>query len=461
MLKGVGATLALPLLETMGWADPPKGGASKPPVRMAFIFAPFGMDNANFWPKDEKIGQNTALPRIIEPLRTVLSDCLILGGVSHKLEVDPDSPHARETTGWLTGYTCKKNAVENAISADQIAAQRIGSYTALPSLELNMREGRTGGNCDKGYSCAYLSHISWRSPTQPVPREANPRAALDRLFSSRRSTQKTARGPVVDANKFATTGVESDASGPSLDQSMVSLVLGHAKDLRAKISVHDQRKMDEYLDSVNELEKRVAAIERQQQEAAQAQSSKAGKKYKSSPLITVEPAGAVRFDEKAKVMFDIITLAFQSDTTRVASLMYGHHFANGSHPEIGIPENHHSLSHHGGDQAKLEKICQINVFHMQQFAYLVQRMKNLQEGSGSLLDNCMLLYGCNIGDGDAHNYTKLPTILAGKGGGTITSGRYVPQVKGNMCELLMAMLARVGAPVDALGDGKKMLPDLT
>ena len=460
-LKGLGATLALPLLETMGWAETPAAGGYKPPVRMAFIYVPHGVNNDHFWPADGKAGQNTTLPSILEPLRPVINDVLILGGLNHhQMDGDGDAHHARETATWLTGYASKRDTIENAISADQIAAQKIGIYTVLPSLEMGLQEGRSAGNCDKGYSCAYHANISWRSPTQPMPKELNPRAVFDRMFQSRKGkTTKKGAGPSVDAKQFESKG-GTESEGPSLDQSMLDLVLENAKGLRAKVSGNDQRKMDEYLDGVRELEKRIQAIERQAEE--QAKSKDAKKDFKSSPIIDVKTPGSIpsKFDEHAKLMLDLITLAFQSDTTRIATLMFSQAFGR-SYPECGVPENHHECSHHGKDPVKLERIRKINTFHVEQLSYMLQKMKSLSEGKGTLLDNSMILYGSGMGDGDRHDHSNLPTLLAGRGGGTIASGRYVKNCKGNFCDLLMGMLARAGCPTDKFGDGTKMLSDLT
>jgi hypothetical protein len=465
MLRGVGAALALPLLETMGWAETPKSGG-RPPVRLAFINVPHGVDNANFWPADGKPAANAPLPKILEPLRPVIADCLILGGLNHlRAYGDGNAPHPRETATWLTGFPAKPNTVENAISADQIAAQKIGVYTSLPSLELGTHVSNRAGDCQMGYTCAYNTNISWRSATQPMPKEISPRAVFGRLFSSRKaSPARGGRGPSVDAAAFASApGGASDApTAPSLDQSMLDLVLKDARRLRDRVSGNDQRKLDEYLDGVRQLEQRVQAIERQQAEAGKGGAA-ARRGAKDSPLIELKIPDAIptRFDEHARLMADLIALAFQSDTTRITTLMLGPYIgAIAGYPEIGVPEAHHELSHHGNDPAKLAKLTLINTYHVAQLAYLMQRLKGLKEGGGTLLDNCMILYGSGMADGDKHNHHSLPTILAGGGGGTIRSGRYIKSCNGNFCDLLMAMLARAGCPVESLGDGTKLLPDL-
>jgi hypothetical protein len=399
----------------------------------------------------------------------VISDYLILGGLNHlRAYGDGNAPHPRETATWLTGYPAKPGVVENAISVDQIAAQKIGVYTSLPSLELGTHQSNRAGDCQMGYTCAYNTNISWRSATQPMPKEINPRAVFGRLFSSRKATPARRKGgPAVDAAAFAAgPGADSNdaTTAPSLDQSMLDLVLGNAKRLRDRVSGNDQRKLDEYLDGAWELEKRIQSIERQQAEAAKSGGTGGKRSAKDSPLIEVKIPDAIpaRFDEHARLMADLITLAFQSDTTRITTLMLGPYIgATAGYPEIGVAEAHHELSHHGNDPAKLAKLTTINAYHVAQFAYLVQRLKGLKEGGGTLLDNCMILYGSGMNDGDKHNHHNLPTILAGGGGGTIRGGRYVKQCAGNFCDLLMAMMARAGCPIESLGDGTKLLPDLS
>ena len=462
VLRGLGAALALPLLETMGWADPPKGSAFKPPVRLGCVNLPHGNSPAHFWPSDDKVTASGPLPRILEPLRPLLGDVLILKGLANMPAAGSSAPHGREYAAWLTGYACKQNSIENAISLDQIIAQRIGIYTALPSLELGTRRAAAAGDCEKGWSCAYYNNISWRSPSQPAPKESSPRAVLERMFSTRRAAP--ARGaPVVDAGSFAVAGADPGAGGGparSLDQSMLDIVLRSAQDLRARISGNDQRKLDEYLDGVRQLETRIQAIERQQREGVAGGAAKKG--YKSSPLITVAPPAAEpeRFSEHVRLMLDLMILAFQSDTTRVATLMFGQ-ANNGAYPESGVAEDHHNVSHFIGDAGLEEKCTRINVFHMQQVAYLLSRMKGLVEGPGVLLDNCMMLCGSGMGHPHNHNFIDLPCIVAGRGGGTIATGRYVKQAKGNHCDLLLALSARMGCPLERIGDSTRMLPDLS
>ncbi|MBA3937298.1 MAG: DUF1552 domain-containing protein [Planctomycetes bacterium] len=462
VLTGLGAALALPLLETMGWADPPRGpgGAYRPPVRLAFIYEPNGVIPEHFWPKDGKFGQGAPLPSSLEPLRPYLGDTLILGGLGHKnASGDAAGTHAREAGTYLTGVRIAINAVRAAISVDQAIAQKIGAYTALPSLELGTMPAPAAGDCTPGYSCAYFN-LSWRSATQPMPKEINPRAVLERLFSSRRS--RPARRPAVaGAADAKTVAASADApAGPSLDQSMIDIVLDSAKKLRERISGSDQRKLDEYLDGMRSLESRIQAIEKQSTD--QAQNAAAKRAYKSSPLIEVKATAIPeKFHEHVQLLMDLIILAFQSDSTRISTFMMGQMFRARGFPEIGISDDHHSLSHHFNKPEAMEKLRRIDAYYMEQFAYMIKRMKGLSEGPGTLLDNCMVVYGAGLGNGFSHSPVNLPTIIAGTGGGTIRPGRYVPTCNGNFSDLLIGLAARMGVELPTFGDGTKALPDLS
>ncbi len=435
-LKGLGAALALPLLDTMGWAEQPLGAPAKSPVRLGFIYVPHGVDNANFWPKSYQQDLATArddLPAILEPLSTMIEEVLVLGGLCHfNAEGDNRAHHARETASWLTGCASQPDVVRNALSADQLFAQRAGLSTKLPSLELGLQAARSAGNCDQGFSCAYHAHISWRSPTQPNPRELNPRAVFDRLFSSTALSGANAYGEA------------------SLNRSILDLVTGSASSLARRIGADDRRKLDEYLDSVRAVEARIQSIERRAQERG----------GRAQSIDMDAPAAGIpeRFDQHARLMLDLVALAFQTDSTRVSTLMFSQAFGR-SYPEIGVPENHHEMSHHQNDAKKLAKIRQINIHHLEQLAYFITRLKGIRDGDGTLFDHALVLYGSGMGDGDRHDHKNLPTILAGHGGG-LRTGRYVPDCGGNFCDLLIAMLGRAGCPVERFGDGTRALPDL-
>ena len=448
-LRGLGVALALPLMETMGWADTVKGAkANRPPVRLAFMYMPHGVIMERFWPTDPSKFL-TAPPQILEPLKGVLDQCMLVKGITG-VPISPLSgaPHALELSTWLTATlpdTEKRDVVNIAISADQIAANYVGALTPLPSLELATMP-QTHKENQEGLNEAYYSHCSYRGPTQPMPAEINPRSVLKRLFQSRETGKATAAETAADA----------------LDRSMLDLVLGGAKDMRGKLSVADQRKLDEYLDSVRSVERRIAAIQLRQLEAAKA---KAGLRTStralpdSAPIEIKMPEGDKR-SEYMQVMCDLNILAFQTDTTRVST--YIGSTPNGvSYPELGFSDLHHSCTHHNYEKVKLDKVARINQFNVAQFAYMIKKMHTLREGEGTLLDNCIMMWGSGLEDGNKHARNNLPFIIAGKGGGTLNTGRFLDNVKGNQGDLLGTLLTCAGVPLDRpIGIATKQLTEM-
>jgi hypothetical protein len=469
-LKGLGVALALPLLEGMSWGATPAKGPGAEPVRLMFLNWRYGITPTEFWPKDEKsYSAAGVLPPTLEPLRALLGDCLLLGGMRNPKTNDVDftkggpSTHAVETGSWLTCMPPLLNGgtVDIGTSADQIAAQQIGQYTALPSLELGLARESLSGPGENGYSNAYYNTISYASPTQPLPRETDPRAVLNRLFSSRRSAPaRRGGGPAMDAGRF----VPAAGAAPgeqSLDQAMLDLVMGGTADLRKHLGAVDQHTLDDYLDGVRSLEKRIAAIERQQAEAARDQGGKKAAKAGrySEPIAVAVPKDGATWSERFRVMADLMVLAFQTDVTRVCSVgSLGGHF-----PELGFTDDHHSLSHNDyrADKVKLGKLLQIERLLIQQVAYVIGRMKELKDGNGSLLDHSIMLFGSGMGEGAYHTTKDYPTIVAGGGNGTVRQGRYVAQAKGNQGDLLMGILARAGCTLGKpIGSGSQLSPDL-
>ncbi len=444
-LRGIGAALALPLLDTMGWADPPKGETYKPPVRIGWMYMPHGVIPERFWPADADTSMSMP-PQILEPLKGVLDQCLVVHGING-IPIEPlgGAPHALELSTWLTATlpdTNRRDVVNIAISADQIAANFIGAFTSLPSLELATMP-QTHKENQEGLNEAYYSHCSYRAPTQPVPAETNPRSVLKRLFQSR--DQGTGK---------------PDAAGDSdaLDRSMLDVVLGGAKDLRGRLGRSDQRKLDEYLDGVRSLERRIAAIEQRQADAAKGSAAKHGA-GDSAPITVTIPEGDKR-SEYMQVMCDLNVLAFQTDTTRVST--YIGSTPNGvSYPELGFTDEHHSQTHHNNDPVKVDKVAKINAFNVAQFAYMVKRMHGLKEGDGTLLDHCIMMWGSGLEDGNKHSRANLPFVIAGKGGGSLKTGRYLPNCKGNQGDLLGTLLACAGIPLDRpIGIATKQLTEL-
>ena len=434
-LKGIGVALALPFFESMGWAEPAKKRMAKPPVRLGFMYMPHGVIMDQFWPASpESFLQNP--PPALESLRPVLSECLLMKGISG-VPIAPytNAPHALELSTWLTARIPdpdKRSQVNIAISADQIAANYVGHLTSLPSLELATMP-QTHKENQEGLHEAYYSHCSFRSPTQALPAEINPRNVLNRLF-----------GMSDQAG-----GSRKPAQADPLDRKMLDLVLGGAKDLRRRLPRDDQHKLDEYLDSVRSVERRIAAIEFRQKEAAleKAGVSSPKRDTSDSPPIEIKiPLGDKR-SEYMQVMCDLNVLAFQTDTTRVST--YIGSTPNGvSYPELGFTNTHHSQTHHNHEAEKVGKVAAITAFNIAQFAYMIKRMQGIREGDGTLLDNCIMMWGSGLEDGNKHTRANLPFIVAGRGGGTINTGRFLPNVSGNQGDLLTTLLGCAGVPLD-------------
>jgi hypothetical protein len=314
---------------------------------------------------------------------------------------------------------------------DQIAAQKTGNVTRFPSLELGCDKGRMAGNCDSGYSCAYSYNISWKSESTPMPAEADPKLVFDRLFASGAKAE-------IDQNR---------AVRERYQKSILDFVLEDANRLKADLGYTDRRKVDEYLTAVRELELRIERSE----------------KFAAALPGAARPKGIPKdYAQHLRLMYDLTALAFQTDTTRVSTFMVAHDGDDRQYPFIDVREGHHSLSHHGNDEAKKQQIAKINRFHMEQFAYFLQKLKAMQDGEGSLLDNCMIVYGSGIGDGNRHNHDDLPVLFAGRGGGTIHTGRHVRYEKETpMANLYLSMLERVGVSLERLGDSTGKLANLS
>ncbi len=431
-LKGIGASLALPLLETMGWAEREESRPFKPPVRIGFMYMPHGVIMDQFWPSSPE-SYLTEPPPALESLRPVLDQCLLMKGISG-VPIAPfnGAPHALELSTWLTAVlpdANRRNEINIAISADQIAANYVGGLTSLPSLELATMP-QTHKENQEGLNEGYYSHCSFRSPTQAVPAEINPRSVLNRLFGKADSPGQFTRAD-------------------PLDRQMLDLVIGGAKDLRRTLPRADQHKLDEYLDSVRCVERRIAAIEYRQKEAAlEAAGVSVSKRNDSdSPPIEIKIPEGDKRSEYMQVMCDLNVLAFQTDTTRVST--YIGSTPNGvSYPELGFRNEHHSQTHHNNETEKVRKVAAITEFNISQFAYMIKKMHSLREGDGTLLDNCIMMWGSGLEDGNKHARENLPFIIAGRGGGSIHTGRFLADTKGNQGDLLTTLLACAGIPLD-------------
>ena len=448
-LKGLGVSLALPFMEAMGWADTSKGKTDKPPVRLGFMYMPHGVIMNQFWPENAE-SFLASPPPALASLRPVLDQCLMMKGISG-VPISPfnGAPHALELSTWLTAMlpdAATRNEINIGISADQIAANHVGAFTALPSLELATMP-QTHKENQEGLNEGYYSHCSYRSPTQAVPAEVNPRNVLHRLF------QKQEQGG---------GGGRESSRVNALDQSLLDIVLGGARELRRSLPATDQQKLDEYLDSVRSVERRIAAIEYRQKEAALEKAGVGSSKRHASdsPPIEIKIPDGEKRSEYMQVMCDLNILAFQTDTTRVSS--YIGSTPNGvSYPELGFNDQHHSQTHHNNNPVMMEKVARIAEFNIAQFAYMVKKMHSLREAGGTLLDNCIMLWGSGLEDGNKHTRENLPFVIAGKGGGSIKTGRFLPDANGNQGDLLTTLLACAGIPIDRpVGIATKQLEEI-
>lgn len=432
-LRGLGAAIALPWLDAMTPAFA-RGAAADAPLRMAFFYVPNGVHMADWTPTTD--GANFAIPSILKPLEPFKDDMLVLTGLAQDNgEAGPDGAgdHARALSTFLTGARPKKTDgadIRVGVSVDQVAAEKLGGATRFASIELGTERGAQAGNCDSGYSCAYSSNISWRSESTPMAKEINPRLVFERLFSH-------TKDGVYDANR---------AKKDRYRKSILDLVTDDASQLQRRLGANDRRKIDEYLTAVREIERRLTRVEGREDVA---------KDYAAPSGIPED------FREHIRLMGDMMVLAFQADLTRIATFMYANEASGKSYPFLGVPEGHHDLSHHGNDAAKHEKIKIINTFHIEQFAYVIGKLKSIREGDGSILDRSMIVYGSGISDGNRHNHDDLPVLLMGKGGGSIRPGRHVRYAaKTPLNNLYLAMLDRMGAGVPKLGDGSGRLASL-
>ena len=442
VLRGLGASLALPFLEAMSpaVAAAESVSATGAPVRMAFCFVPNGVNLKNWIP--ESAGSDYKMPWSLQPLSAVRDDLLVLTGLTHdkgRANGDGAGDHARSASVFLTGAQPVKthgSGIRVGMSVDQAAARKIGDLTKFSSLELGCDGGRNSGNCDSGYSCAYSNNISWTSETTPNSKEVDPRRAFDRLFGNGKQREEA----------------DNKARRLSRRLSILDFVLDDARRLNSRLGSHDRGKLDEYFSGVRDLEKRLAKVH----------SSSSATDVEAPAGLPDAPGRRMAFKQHVNLMTDLMVLAFQADVTRVSSLMFARAGSNRSYREVSVPDGHHGLSHHQGRESNLEKIRRIDRFHVEQFAYFVERLKAVREGDGTLLDNCMILYGSGISDGNRHNNENLPLVLAGRGGGSIDTGRHIIYDQETpACNLFVSMLQRAGASVDSFGDSTGALRYLT
>jgi hypothetical protein len=421
LLRAIGASISLPLLDANAKATTP----APVPTHLAFIYVPNGIIMDEWTPLTDgplSIESAFQLPRILAPLAPHRDNVLVLSGLTQntgRALGDAEGDHARASATYLTGVHPRKTngpGICAGVSVDQVAASHIGTATKLPSLELACEDGRLSGNCDSGYSCAYSNTLSWRTPTTPLPPAGNPRVVFERLFGS------------LDENPADRLQRLHD------ETSILDYVLEDTRRLTARLGASDHRKIDQYLDSVREIERRIQLAEKDDRE---------------TPPSFEKPDGVpADFGDYAKLMFDLMLAAFQSGTTRVATFMIGREGSLRAYREIGISDAHHPITHHSGNPDLIEKVVRINTYHTEQLAYFLNKLKSTSDGDGTLLDHSQIVYGSGLSDGNRHQHNNLPILVAGKSGGRhITYPAETP-----MNNLHLALLDRMGVRIDSLGD---------
>jgi hypothetical protein len=436
-LRGMGTMVALPMLDAMVPAFA-RGLTtdSKAPVRMVFAYVPNGIVMKDWTPKTT--GKDYQFTRILKPLEAFRDDLLVLSNLdSHTGNALGDGPgdHARAGASFLTGVHCRKTAgadIRGGVSVDQVAAARLNGVTRFPSLELGCEDSRTVGDCDSGYSCAYTNSLSWRTPQTPMPPEVNPRAAFERLFGT---AEDLSLDPQTRARRL------------KYRKSILDFVRTDTQNLVKTLGPGDRRKLDEYLFSVREVEQRIESAEKDPRQIA--------------PGIDKPTGIPFEFPQYAKLMCDLQVLAFQSDLTRVSTLVIGREGSNRVYPELGISDPHHPLTHHRNNPEWIDKVTRINTLHTELFAYLLERLKATPDGDGTLLDHSMVVYGSGLADGNSHTHEALPVLLAGRGGGTVKPGSHLVARTGTpVTNLYLSMLDRMGVRPETLGDSTGRLEQL-
>jgi hypothetical protein len=436
----MGTALALPVLDAMSPAL--SRAAGKPsPLRLVFVYVPNGIIMKHWTPAGE--GRDFTLPQTLEPLAALREQTLLLSGLAQKngrALADGAGDHARAAASYLTGFHPRKTEgadILNSVSVDQVAARTIGQATRLPSLELGLEGGGLVGNCDSGYSCAYTNSIAWRSEKTPLPPEINPRAVFERLFGDGELHDRATRLRLAKENR-----------------SLLDFVMEDSAKLRRTLGAPDQAKLDEYLGSVREMERRIQTAEKHDREKVT--------DADADPTLA-KPAGVpVTYEEYAALMFDLMTVAFQTDATRISTFLMGREGSNRTYRSIGVPEAHHGISHHMGSVEKIDKLAKINRLHLELFAGFLQKLKTTRDGDGTLLDHTLIVYGSGLSDGNAHSHHDLPVLLAGGVNGEYRMGRHVRYpMETPMNNLFLSILDTAGVREEQLGDSNGRLTGLT
>ena len=431
-LRGLGAAVALPMLDAMTPAL--KASTVKTPVRMAFVYVPNGIDMRNWTPSYEgKLGE---LPMILKPMEQFKQDITLLGNLTHnngRALLDGAGDHGRCCASYLTGVQPRKSAVDikSGISVDQIVANSMKDKTRFASLEVGLEDARQAGDCDSGYSCAYTNNLAWVSDKQPLPPILDPRLMFERLFGS-----------------GAELTPEERKRQSKYRRSILDFVREDTAKLQGNLGPTDRRKLDEYLSSIREIERQIAKAETDNAVV--------------NPGMEKPYGVPADFAEHFKLMTDMISVAFQADLTRVVTFLVTREGTSRPYREINIADGHHPLTHHRNDPAMMDKVAEINTYHMRQFAAWMEKLKASKEGDSNILNNSMITYGAGLHDGNRHNHDDLPTMIVGTGGGYIKSGRRIVYRKETpMSNLFLNMMDRMGVNAEHFGDSSGRLDGLT
>jgi hypothetical protein len=418
MLRGLGSAVALPLLDSM---VPALCGAAKPFNRFGVVYVPNGMIMQNYLPaKDGTDYEMTPTLSALEPLREhfqILSglNCIPTPG-------RPGGAHAKASTRFLTDISppTSETWLDAGISVDQILAQQIGKNTQLASLELAIESGETAGSCDTGYACPYTNTLSWTGPSTPLPTQNNPRLVFERLFGDSRSTDPKERRERMRQQKSILDSVTQEVSR-----------------FKGALPQSDQTKLTEYLDSVRGVERRIQNAETENRQL---------------PLVDRPDGIPANWEDHIKLMFDLMVLAYQSDLTRVITLMVGHEQSGMTYPQIGVPDAHHPISHHQREPEKVAKTAKINAYHVKMFTYLLERLRDTPDGDGALLDHMTMIYGAGIADSNSHAPVNIPLLLAGGGAGSLRGGRHTNLKGVPLANLHLTLMDQFGVSWDRIGD---------
>ena len=430
-LRGLGATLSLPMLDAMipAMMTATEAGAAKAPTRLGFAYVPNGIINLQGEWKPKAVGTGFEFAPTMKALEPYREQLIVVSGLTQnggRALQDGAGDHARAGASWLTGVHPKKTEgadIRAGISADQIAARELGKQTQIASLELGLEAAGLAGGCDSGYSCAYTNTVSWRSATTPLPVEVNPRAVFERLFGDGQSTDPKAR-----------------LARMKEDSSILDFMMEDVSRMKTGLGARDKNKLAEYLDGIRDIERRI--------QLAEAQNTKFKMPLMDKPIGIPD-----EFDDHAKLMIDLQVLAFQADLTRVGTLMIAREGSNRPYKEVGVADGHHSVTHHQNDPDKIAKTIKINEVHVKTFAYYVEKMRSTPDGDGSLLDHSLLLYGSSISDGNKHSHDDLPLVLVGGANGNVKGGRHIAyKLDTPMNNMLLTMLDKGGIKSEKFGD---------